>query len=59
MLDVTDTFEFNYDYKLGNIILEKDKWVHSFGIVKAPTASMRIRAKFTPTSDMALKLKNY
>ena len=57
--DVTGTFEFNYDYKLGNIILEKDKWVHSFGIVKAPTAAMRIRAKFTPTSDMALKLKNY
>ena len=57
--DVTGAFEFNYDYKLGNIILEKDKWVHSFGIVKAPTAAMRIRAKFTPTSDMALKLKNY
>lgn len=57
--DVTGAFEFNYDYKLGNIILEKDKWVHSFGIVKAPTAAMRIGAKFTPTSDMAVKLKNY
>ena len=57
--DVTGTFQFNYDYNLGDIILEKDKWVHSFGIAKAPPIAMRIGAKFTPTSDMALKLKNY
>lgn len=57
--DVTGEFKFSYDYNLGDIILKKNQWVHSFGIAKTPSSAMRIGARFTPTADMALRIKNY
>ncbi|MFD0717333.1 hypothetical protein [Paenibacillus sp. GCM10027626] len=57
--DFSGEFKFNYDYNLGDIILEKDNWVHSFGIAKAPTVDMRIGARFTPTMAGAIRLRNY